>query len=305
MSVYSAYLKLRPDVIYIHTNAPPEALEEARTSSDQWTRAIANLPSVELRYTDPPNSTSKHRVTITSLTHEADFVRTRVLRQFGGVYMDLDLYVIKDFGPLRRAGFNTVVARLVDHSISNGMLMVTPDSFLLQAFDELQDEVYKGEDWASHSVGLITPLVYMVLANDTGDQLLIMEQDAFFPASWEPDGVYKLYEIHQDWDGSEECWQAESIEDYNLTRFMEGFLRNRHRECWAWPESYTIHGWYSSTPSRLAESVDVGNLFGGYGGINLEYVLARNSNFGRRLYPVVRHALDAGIIQKEVRHELH
>lgn len=37
-------------------------------------------------------------------------------------------------------------------------------------------------------------------------------------------------------------------------------------------------------------------MFGKFGGITLEYVLAQNNNFARAVYPAVKHALDNGII---------
>src|SRR5271168_3917676 len=59
LSIYSAYLYLKPDVIYIHTNAPPEVIAAERSSSNKWTRAIANLPSVEFHYEELPGTHSK------------------------------------------------------------------------------------------------------------------------------------------------------------------------------------------------------------------------------------------------------
>ena len=43
-----------------------------------------------------------------------------------------------------------------------------------------------------------------------------------------------------------------------------------------------------------------GDVFGGFEGITLEYVLKNNSNFARAVYPAVRHALDHGMLDQVV-----
>lgn len=59
-----------------------------------------------------------------------------------------------------------------------------------------------------------------------------------------------------------------------------------------WRTSYVLHGWNSGTKDGFKEN------FGKFGGINLEYVLSRESNFARAVYEVVKYALDMGVISK-------
>ena len=83
----------------------------------------------------------------------------------------------------------------------------------------------------------------------------------------------------------------------NLTSFIENFElyppKTWQRD---WRSSYVLHGWTSGIEKQLTEGERIA-MFGEFGDITLEYVLARNSNFARAVYPAVRHALDNGFLE--------
>ena len=54
-----------------------------------------------------------------------------------------------------------------------------------------------------------------------------------------------------------------------------------------------LHGWTSGIRGELNDEQRA-TMFGKFGGITLDYVLARNSNFALAVYPAVKHALDNG-----------
>jgi hypothetical protein len=286
LSVYSAYLYVRPDVIYIHTNAGPDIIQQAKESSNQWTRAIANLQSVEFHYEEAPTHTSKG-LKIAHFANRADFIRTRVVQKMGGIYIDEDIYLIKNLTNLtglRRSGFQSVVGRQKGGQVCNAMFMAMPRSDLITAFHDLQDSAFDG-GWTTHGVEL---LVAEFAARER--EVLIMEQSAFFAYSWEEWGVKAIYETHQ-WDEKQDKFGLEGPRNFNLTTFMKSFeLRPAYGGRADWRASYAIHGWNSQTGGREW-------LFGDFGGIT--YISARNSNFARALYPALKHALDAGVIKHE------
>jgi hypothetical protein len=286
ISFYSAHLYLQPEKIYIHTNAAPESIEEARQSLNQWTYAIANLPTVEFRYEEAPTETTTGWY-LEALAHRADFMRTRVLKRMGGIYLDEDIYILKDLTPLRLAGFHNVVGRQYMGGINNGMILSTPASALITAFDALQNDAFDGQ-WATHSIDLLTRLVSDFAPRHY--EVLVMEQDAFFPLDWET-GVDVLYGLHGDEEPENEP-EPENPHSFNSTTYIADPLASRLQPTWAcnWSVSYALHGWKSALVHR-------GHLFGKYGGISLGYVLARDSNFARAVYPAVKHALDNGVIK--------
>jgi hypothetical protein len=50
--------------------------------------------------------------------HQSDFVRTRVMKRLGGIYLDEDAYVVRDVVSLRQAGFRNVVGKQTDSMIA-------------------------------------------------------------------------------------------------------------------------------------------------------------------------------------------
>lgn len=288
LSVYSAYLYVRPEVIYIHTNAASEIIEQTKVSSNQWTRAIANLPSVKFHFEEAPTHTSKG-LEIVKFANRADFIRTRVVQKMGGIYIDEDIYLIKNLTNLRRAGFHSVVGRQYGGAVCNGMIMSMPGSDLITAFHGLQDSAFDG-GWSTHGVELLSRLTSEFAARE--HEVLIMEQAAFFPYSWEEWGVKEIYETH-DWDEKQDKFGLEEPLNFNLTTFIKSFeLRPAYQGRADWRASYAVHGWNSQLRGRDW-------LFGDFGGITLKYISARNSNFARALYPAMKHALDAGVIKDE------
>lgn len=290
ISVYSAILYTNPDAIYIHTNGGEDLIQQAKNSSNQWTRVIANLPMVEFKYTDLPTRTSKG-LEIVQFANRADFIRTRVVAEYGGVYIDEDIYLVKDLAPLRRSGFQNVVGRQQGGAVCNGMFMSMPGSEMAKVFYGLQDSAFDG-GWSTHGVELLTRLAAEFAGRD--GQVLIMEQWAFFPESWEGWGVKDIYELHESKDmKGEDIYTFEKAQEFNLTTFMDSFVL---RPGWSWRidwrQSYAVHGWNS-------QAMGQGWLFGEYKTITMKYVLARNSNFARAVYPAVKHALDAGFIKEE------
>lgn len=291
ISYYSAQFYLNPDAIFIHTNAGPELIQQARDSDDQWTRAVANLPAVRFNHVTPPTHTSKG-VQISLFAHQSDIIRTRAVRQFGGIYLDEDMYVIRDLTDLRRSGFQTIVGLQQYSDVCNGMFLAKPESELLKVFDTLQDIVFDG-GWVTHSVDLLSRLVPAFAVLD--HEVLVLDEKAFFAFSWEDWGTKELYQLHEP-DGQSDPYRFQDYQHYNFTSFVQSFKPGSR---WAfsswrfdWRFTYAVHGWGSASRGKT-------ELFGKYGGLTLEYILAHNSNFARAVYPAIKHALEAGVIKQK------
>ena len=111
IAVYSAWLYLQPETIYIHTNVEQHLIEEAlERSTSPYTKAVQRLPNIKFSLQVPPDHT-KAGVAISKLPNQSDFVRTVVLGELGGIYLDDDSYVLRDLAPLRTVGFDNVVGR--------------------------------------------------------------------------------------------------------------------------------------------------------------------------------------------------
>jgi len=121
------------------------------------------------------------------------------MRRWGGIYLDIDAYVIRDLSPLRKAGYKNVVGRQLDKKVACGTFMSVPGSDLVTAYNMLQPVVFNGE-WTPHSVDLMTALAYDFSVRDK--EVLILEHEAFFPGGWFPEDLALLYKAHDTDEGT-------------------------------------------------------------------------------------------------------
>ncbi|KAL2257682.1 hypothetical protein VTK26DRAFT_9316 [Humicola hyalothermophila] len=301
LSVYSSHLFFRPDKIYFHTDAKPEVWERAKSSGSAWTRRVLNIPNLEPNFIENPRLTSKG-VDIDTFGAKSDFIRADALRKFGGIYLDIDAIPIRDVAPLRHAGFANVVGGAValapKHTgyVNTGVWLARPHSALAEIFYEAMDAFYNGV-WAI-SVQILTDLAYRLHA--IPGEVLIVNPRAFAPFSWEladqelllkpygkaPDGVS---------GGALLSGDAAPKELKNTCKDALAWLAERElgspKESWEadFSATYVLHAFD-----------DEGNKIPGWDGkITLKYILARQSNYARAVYPAVEHAIRANIIPVE------
>ena len=291
---YSAWHFLRPETIYIHTNIEDDIVKkEIGTAENPYTQAIGKIPNLEFIHCTPPTNTTSGRK-IDALANMSDFIRTQALIMHGGVFLDEDSYVLRDLKPLRRIGFENVVGRQAGGKICPAILLSTRNNTLMKAYHALQDVIFDGE-WATHATELLS-----TLTNDfspTDNQVLELEQDAFFPSSWNPQDVRDLYRVREDVGPS----PANNPSINGLQNFIDNFELGPPANTWQrdWRVSYALHGWSSTLPGGRQSKLSAGDtqkMFGAFGGINLPYMLARNSDFALAVYPAVKHALDSGFL---------
>ena len=198
VSIYSALFYFRPEQIYIHTDASPAVFENAKESTDVWTRRILSLPGVTPQYVTPPASTTAG-VPIVHMEHKADFLRIEALRSFGGIYLDADAVPLRDVAGLRHAGFANVVggaaaiAKKHQGYINNGVMLAVPGSMMMQIWHTAAHRFFDG-GWATASIHLLTDLAERL--GHVQSEILILHPRAFAPTSWEIEDQKKLFSGH-------------------------------------------------------------------------------------------------------------
>lgn len=111
IAIYSAWHYLQPENIYIHTNVEQHKIDDAlKKTKSPYTKAVIKLPGVSFRHATPPDHT-KSGAAIDRLPNQSDFVRTVILGEMGGIYLDDDSYVLRDLKPLRSIGFDNIVGQ--------------------------------------------------------------------------------------------------------------------------------------------------------------------------------------------------
>lgn len=294
IAIYLAYYHLHPDAIYIHTNVPEHQIEQRiQESNSPYTHAVSRLPRLRFNYHAGPSVTSRNE-TVYELANQSDFVRTSVLVKYGGIYLDEDIYILRDMKPLRQVGFENIVGLQESTEICPAVIIATKDNTLMRTYHKLQDVVFDGT-WANHAVTLLSTLVrgFSPYAN----QVLLMDKEAFFPFSWREDDLRVIYQVN----GTRPDVSMENNRPLeNITNFIDHFEQwqpERPRDTWHvdWRLSYTLHGWNRALEGLIEyERNNINFLFGSFGSITLEYVLSQSSNFARAVYPAVRHAVDSG-----------
>ncbi|KAK3302177.1 uncharacterized protein B0T15DRAFT_496650 [Chaetomium strumarium] len=303
VSVYSSHLFLHPDRIYFHTDAAPEVWERAKASGDTWTKRVLNIPGVTPNFVETPRVTSKG-VEIDNLPSKADFIRADALRTFGGAYFDTDVVPLRDLAPLRHAGFANVVgaayAILPKYTgyVNNGVWLSQPHSSLAEIVYKAMDAFYNGK-WAI-GVDILTDLAYRLDA--VPGEVLIMNPRAFAPVSWELADQKKLFQPHL---GTPSAAASGGVLD-DVAGKPKELRRNTCTDALAWLRERELAGrmesWeidFSATYVLHAFDGDIGQIRGWDHQITLKYVLARQSNYARAVYPAVWHAVKTGIIPKE------
>ncbi len=296
VSVYSSHLYLKPDTIYIHTDSSPEVYKEAKQSGDAWTRRILGLPNVVYNQVNPLSSTNKG-IAIKHLEHKADFLRIEALQRFGGLYLDTDAVPLRDITPLRQSGFANILgqnaALKMKHTgyINNGVMMSIPNSNFMDIWHQASHEFFDGR-WETASIALLTDLGNRLAA--IPHEVLILQPNAFAPMSWELGDQKRLFTPHSDVRaaggrlhiGNRDPKEEDSCRD--KIRWLQEEERPGKAD---WEVEFT------STYVLHAFDDHIKKIWGWDHQINLEYVLARQSNYAREVYPAIRHAIAAGIIE--------
>lgn len=297
IAIYSAWHYLQPDLIYIHTNVEKHLIETTlKNTTNPYTRAVSKLPCVKFNHQQAPNHTTSG-IAIDKLPNQSDFVRTEVLRKYGGIYLDDDAYVLRDLKPLRSLAFENIVGRQANAQICPAVILATPENKLMTAYHALQDRVFDSNSWARHATDLLTSLVLDFQIPD--HQVLILPQDTFFPLQWGQPELEVIYQVHNDTDSRDhEVLADQSEAQMNMTDFIDNFQMDKSN-AWKrdWRCSYVLHGWTSGIDMNMDENSRKG-LFGEFGAITPAYVMARNSNFARAVYPAVKHAIDHDVLQE-------
>ncbi|CAN8101091.1 unnamed protein product [Discula destructiva] len=300
LSVYSAFLAVSPSAIYIHTDHSTADVAHAIEHGSSWTKKLlAGFPPgiVRPNYVQVPTHTPTG-VPITRLEHKSDFVRHEQLGKYGGVYLDWDVLTLKPLAPLLHSGFRAVVGKQWDRlendevvfNVNSGIVLATKDSALVRLMNQEAPRVYDGK-WITHAVHLLTNVSFS-LASVPGE-VLIMDQKAFAPSSWEQGSVNALLERHGEAGtpegftvGRSDLMSTNPVEVYEETR--QELSRTGNAWEYDFSEAYFIHKFFNDVENPR-----------GYHGVSVPYILARDSNYARAAWAIVQRGIEDGLVDEK------
>jgi hypothetical protein len=291
LSIYSVWHYWRPHAIYLHTNVDVTGDEVARArngSAGKWNKHIFSLFDLKINNVTVPTHAGNGKK-LQNMEHRSDFVRVKAVHDLGGAYIDWDVHALRDIAPLRESGFKAIGGRQLGGQINSGTFLSEKGGRMISLWMEQMHTSYTG-GWTTHSNEVITRVGQRLVGEPGGKEMLIMERDAFAPGSWESKDTDVLFAVHNDTAS-------------NLANYTQGMALPAHTEefgaRWDYPDmfedwerdwswTYLLHAF---TPDRWSHEVE------GFKHITPRYVLARQSNFARAVYPIAKIMYDQGLIE--------
>lgn len=247
LSVYSSFHYFDPETIFIHTDASMETFERVRDPKNKkgkWTRKIFDIPRVTVRYGTAPEYADNGEK-IRNLPNRSDFLRAKVVHEHGGIYFDFDIFPLRDFKPLREAGFANVVGLEKYEKVMTGCYMSIKGSELMRVWLKYEHIVYDG-GWITHAVELLTKIVRRI--HRIPNEVLILERDTWAPSSWELEDASELFSSHPSASPSDPSdFDFDQERALNSSDLESVFESDPHLELWQrdWSATYAIHAFKS------------------------------------------------------------
>ena len=180
--IRSAYFRLQPDSIYLHTNMPP-------LESPLWELI---RPMIGQHHHLLP-ITQIYGNKVTGRAHFSDIARIQILQKYGGMYMDIDSICLRPFNnemwdpPSGLAmGYET---QALDH-IGVGVITArTPNHFLNRWMESYK--TFNDTKWADHTV-----IMAGKLAKSFPNEIDVFPEQYFYSPSWRPESFELLWKEH-------------------------------------------------------------------------------------------------------------
>ncbi|XP_005101096.1 uncharacterized protein LOC101852251 [Aplysia californica] len=132
---------IKPKAIYFVGDKPP--------LGSWWNQALKDVEGVRFVYRERPPNISGRRVLNQFLYHFSDLVRLQVLYLNGGIYLDMDMIVLRDLDPLLE---HKVTLGILDNEprVGNAFIMASAGSdFILEWYENYTDYKNTNRFWNS------------------------------------------------------------------------------------------------------------------------------------------------------------
>ena len=159
LAIYTAWKVNRPDFIYFHHTEEP---------TGKWWALARPL----LRLNRVPDVTEVFGNPVTYPAHKADIIRLEMLRQHGGIYLDLDVICINPFDPLLQHA--TVMGIEPGTGLCNAVILAQAQAPFIARWQD-QYRTFDGRRWNHHSVVLPGQM-----AKESPEQIELADKYKFF-----------------------------------------------------------------------------------------------------------------------------
>lgn len=253
--VRSAIERIRPDTVVIHCDREP--------GGPWWelTRPLVTLARVEA-----PGEIFGNP--LLHPAHQSDVLRLEILQREGGIYLDIDVFVQRDFDDLLD-GHSTVMGREGPNGLygtGNAVVLAEPGAPFLRRWSE-EYRWFRGRGrevhWSEHSVE-----VPGRLAREHPDEVTLLDERAFFWPLWTNEQLGLIFDPQpQDFDAratyANHLWESSAWERY-LEHLTPGRVRATdspfHRWCRPFVADLPDHYGAPSVAQRWTRGKRIGRV---------------------------------------------
>ena len=126
-------------MIYFHTNKEP--------TGDYWEEA-KKIPTLRVNHRDPPTSLFGESIKPPKFyTSHSNVDRVKILQEYGGIYLDLDVFVTKGFDELRRK-HPCFIGQELETKACGSVIGCSKDSLFLTLWLNSYLDDYRMDVWA-------------------------------------------------------------------------------------------------------------------------------------------------------------
>eukprot|EP00475_Leptophrys_vorax_P003372 TRINITY_DN1197_c0_g1_i7.p2 TRINITY_DN1197_c0_g1~~TRINITY_DN1197_c0_g1_i7.p2 ORF type:complete len:513 (-),score=139.33 TRINITY_DN1197_c0_g1_i7:2368-3906(-) len=189
LAVRSAHHHIKPEKIMFHTVVQP---------SGKWWEKAKKYVSMEMIEDIPTHiGTTPLRLA----AHISDALRYRMMEQYGGIYMDLDVITIKSFDSLLHYPMTLALEKAVpnyEEVVCNAVIMAKPGHPFLDTITKNQPMHFKEGCYSCHSVLMIRDLALW-----HPEEVNILNWESFYYPGWEEEAYRIMFGSN---DPSEVDW---------------------------------------------------------------------------------------------------
>ncbi|KAH7374578.1 hypothetical protein B0T11DRAFT_334139 [Plectosphaerella cucumerina] len=296
LSIYGAYRLWVPEKIYLHTNVAADSAPVQRAKSGdagKWNKLVFELPGLIVNQVEVPEHAG-NGVNITMMEHKSDFVRVKMVHQYGGIYTDLDVQPLRDIAALRTSGYRAIGGReygfrdprgnIHPGTLNSGTFMSVAGGAMITGWMERMNEVFD-QGWITHSNNALTS-VAEELEDEGGCEMLTLNRQGFAPGSWTDTDVATLFDTHTEPDTP--AWPGDNFHEGDP---LPTDLNLMPGQTPAWATDYSCTYLLHAFSRKKARNGAKNN------GITPRYVLERKSNYARAVYPVARAMYKEGLLR--------
>jgi hypothetical protein len=177
LAVKAAHDFLQPETIYVHYTYDP--------SGSWWELAKDFVTPNKVR-----NVVNIFNHSVHHFAHKADIIRLEVLMQYGGIYLDLDVWVYRDLRFLLTSGHEFIMGQEGENGavgLCNAIIIADKESRFLKHWYNVYRN-FSADSWNEFSVQLPNRI-----AAELPAWIHVLPHTAFFWPMWDSNGLTRLY----------------------------------------------------------------------------------------------------------------